>query len=47
MGKTGGFAVTTVEGYKLTPDKFDFSFLTPEYLSQFDGIMMMTSPTRR
>jgi type 1 glutamine amidotransferase len=43
MGRTGGFAVTTMEGYKQSPDKFDFSFLTPQYLSQFDGIMMMTN----
>jgi len=43
MGKAGGFAVTTVEGYKQEADKLDFSFLTPAYLAQFDGIMMMTN----
>ena len=43
MGKTAGFAVTTVEGYKSDADKLDFSFLTPDYLAQFDGIMMMTN----
>jgi len=43
MGKAGGFAVTTVEGYKHEADALDFSFLTPAYLAQFDGIMMMTN----
>jgi len=43
MGKAGGFAVTTVEGYKHEADTLDFSFLTPAYLAQFDGIMMMTN----
>jgi uncharacterized protein len=43
MGKTGGFAVTTVEGYKADANQLDFTFLTPEYLAQFDGIMMMTN----
>jgi type 1 glutamine amidotransferase len=43
LGKAGGFAVTTVEGYKYDADKLDFSFLTPAYLNQFDGIMMMTN----
>src|SRR5688500_16123058 len=43
MGKRTGFAVTTVEGYKYDADKLDFSFLTPQYLNQFDGIMMMTN----
>ena len=42
-GKTGGFDVTTVEGYKQEPAKLDLSFLTPEYLAQFDGLMMMTN----
>ncbi len=43
LGKTGGFEVTTVEGYKQDPKQLDFSFLTPEYLNQFDGVMMMTN----
>jgi hypothetical protein len=43
LGKTGGFDVTTVEGYKQNPRQLDFSFLTPEYLNQFDGVMMMTN----
>ena len=42
-GKTGGFDVTTLEGYKLEPDKIDLSFLTPDYLSQYDGLMLMTN----
>ena len=43
LGKTGGFEVTTVEGYKQDPKQLDFAFLTPEYLNQFDGVMMMTN----
>jgi uncharacterized protein len=43
LGKTGGFDVTTVEGYKLDPKEHDFSFLTPQYLAGFDGVMMMTN----
>jgi len=43
LGKAGGFEVTTVEGYKQDPKQLDFSFLTPDYLNQFDGVMMMTN----
>jgi type 1 glutamine amidotransferase len=43
LGKTGGYEVTTVEGYKQDAKQLDFSFLTPEYLAQFDGVMMMTN----
>jgi uncharacterized protein len=43
LGKGGGFEVTTVDGYKQDPKQLDFSFLTPEYLAQFDGVMMMTN----
>jgi type 1 glutamine amidotransferase len=43
LGKTGGFEVTTVEGYKQDAKQLDFTFLTPEYLNQFDGVMMMTN----
>jgi uncharacterized protein len=35
--------VTTVEGYKQDSKQLDFSFFTPEYLNQFDGVMMMTN----
>ena len=47
LGKTGGFDVTTVEGYKLDAKEHDFSFLTPEYLAAFDGVMMMTNGNLR
>jgi type 1 glutamine amidotransferase len=43
LGKAGGFAVTTVEGFKQDAKQLDFSFLTPDYLNQFDGVMMMTN----
>ena len=46
LGRAGGFDVTidpkrpkSLEG----ADKIDVSFITPEYLAQFDGIMMMTN----
>jgi len=42
-GKTGGFDVTTKEGYKEDSAKVDLSFLTPDYLAQFDGLMLMTN----
>ena len=43
LGKAGGYDVTTVEGYKQDAKQLDFSFLTPDYLNQFDGVMMMTN----
>ncbi len=42
-GKTGGFDVTTREGYKEESAKLDLSFLTADYLAQFDGLMLMTN----
>ena len=42
-GKAGGFDVTTRQGYKEESAKLDMSFLTPEYLAQFDGLMLMTN----
>jgi type 1 glutamine amidotransferase len=42
-GKSGGFDVTTRQGYKEEPATLDMSFLTPEYLAQFDGLMLMTN----
>ena len=35
--------MTTLEGYKQDSAKLDMSFLTPEYLAQFDGLMLMTN----
>jgi hypothetical protein len=43
MGKTGGFDVTTLEGYKQDTASLDLSLLTQAYLSQFDGLMLMTN----
>lgn len=42
-GKTGGFDVTTLQGYKQDSRNLDMSFLTPEYLNAFDGLMLMTN----
>jgi hypothetical protein len=43
LGPKGGFDVTTLEGYKQDSDKIDLTILTPEYLAQFDGLMLMTN----
>jgi type 1 glutamine amidotransferase len=43
FGKTGGFEVTTLEGYKQDTRAIDLSILTPQYLAQFDGLMLMTN----
>jgi uncharacterized protein len=43
LGATGGFEVTTVQGYKQEAAQIDLRFLTPEYLSGFDGLMLMTN----
>jgi type 1 glutamine amidotransferase len=43
MGKSGGFDVTTLEGYKQDSRALDLSMITPDYLSQFDGLMLMTN----
>ena len=42
-GKTGGFDVTTRQGYKEDAAALDMSFLTPDYLASFDGLMLMTN----
>jgi len=42
-GKAGGFEVTTVKGYQQEAAQIDLSFLTPQYLAQFDAIMFMTN----
>jgi type 1 glutamine amidotransferase len=43
LGQAGGFDVTTVEGYKQEASQIDLTFLTPDYLAGFDGVMMMTN----
>ena len=43
LGQSGGFDVTTVEGYKQDASKIDLTFLTPEYLAGFDALMLMTN----
>lgn len=42
-GTTAGFDVTTRQGYKEDASALDMSFLTPEYLASFDGLMLMTN----
>ncbi len=43
LGARGGFDVKTLEGYKQDSNAIDLSMLTPAYLSQFDGLMLMTN----
>ena len=42
-GPANGFDVTSLEGYKQNVRQIDLSVLTPAYLNQFDGLMMMTN----
>ena len=42
-GKTSGFDVTALQGYKQDSRNLDLSFLTPEFLNSFDGLMLMTN----
>ncbi len=43
LGTKHGFDVTTRRGYTEPSDALDFSFFTPEYLNQFDGLMLFTN----
>ena len=43
LGQSGGFEVTTVEGYKQDAAQLDLTFLTADYLAGFDGLMLMTN----
>jgi len=43
LGEQGGFEVVTHQGYLVDADDLDLSFLTPEYLAGFDGLMLMTN----
>jgi type 1 glutamine amidotransferase len=42
-GKTSGFDVTTLEGYKQDINKIDLSMISADYLAQYDGLMLMTN----
>jgi type 1 glutamine amidotransferase len=42
-GPENGFEVTTLKGSLQSRDQIDLSMITAEYLSQFDGVMMMTN----
>jgi len=43
LGAKSGYDVTTLEGFKQAADKIDLTMLTPQYLAQFDGLMLMTN----
>ena len=42
-GKGAGFEVTTRQGFREDAKTLDMSFLTPDYLASFDGLMLMTN----
>jgi type 1 glutamine amidotransferase len=42
-GREAGFEVTTLAGYRQTAPNLDLSMVDAEFLSRFDGIMMMTN----
>lgn len=42
-GATAGFDVTTLQGYAQDSRALDLSLITPAYLAQFDGLMLMTN----
>lgn len=42
-GKAAGFDVTTVQGFRQESRSLDMSFLTPDYLDSFDGLMLFTN----
>ena len=42
-GQTSGFDVTTLQGYTQDSRNLDLSFLTPDFLNSFDGLMLMTN----
>jgi len=42
-GKSGAFEATLLEGYKLKPQEIDLSFVTGEWLAQYDGILFFTT----
>lgn len=42
-GREAGFEVTTLQGYLQTAPNLDLSMISAEYLSRFDGVMMMTN----
>jgi type 1 glutamine amidotransferase len=43
LGAKGGFDVTTLQGYTQDSDNIDLSMISPSYLAQFDGLMLMTN----
>jgi type 1 glutamine amidotransferase len=43
LGAKGGFDVATLDGYTQDSDKIDLSMISPAYLAQYDGLMLMTN----
>ena len=43
LGRENGFDGTALEGYTQEADEIDLSFISADYLAQFDAVMMMTN----
>lgn len=43
LGAQGGFDVIAHQGYRQEPDEIDLSFISRDYLAQFDALMMFTN----
>src|SRR5215472_13904276 len=43
LGAKNGYTVKTLEGYKQDSRALDLSMISPAYLAQFDGLMLMTN----
>ncbi|MEE2905886.1 MAG: ThuA domain-containing protein [Gemmatimonadota bacterium] len=42
-GSSAGYEVTSLQGYLQDQQALDLSIITPNYLAQFDGLMLMTN----
>jgi type 1 glutamine amidotransferase len=43
IGRSGGFDVTTLDGYAQDSSAIDLSMITSEYLARYDALMLMTN----
>lgn len=43
MGEKNGIKVTALEGYKQPKEKIDLKMITPDYLKQFDAVILYTT----
>ena len=43
IGTSGGFEVTTLEGYRQDSNAIDLTMITDDYLARYDALMLMTN----